>query len=863
MFSRQFTDYTEQIYLNRLPFFGGRRPHIEQAVENCLPDEKLLMKFLYGTMPLSDAGEYDSSIFYAYVSHALFLAETVEWLKDIPEEIFLHYVLYYRVNSEAIEDCRSFFFSQLYSRIKGLTAREAALEVNYWCAENGSYRASDDRTISPMTMYRSGKGRCGEESVFAVTAFRSVGIPARQIYVPRWAHCDDNHAWVEVYVDRAWHFLGACEPEEVLNKGWFSHASSRALLVHSLTFSDYGIRDEIIGREGQAVYINRTAFYARTRKLNILVQDKSGHPIPHARVFVEILNMAEYSPAASLLTDKQGKAEITLGLGDIHLHAEKDGFPADLTFFTEDKPPAVLCLPMDLSQTPQFPQDMDVFKEPAFPECSSCTIKAPKDAPIHPVSLTRLQKEKNRRRLKEAERLREQRINGYFQEDLAEKYPDEREILRFSAGNFMEIYNFLSKDNSPDRLALLHSLSAKDYQDARADVLENHLKEASVFGSSWEEQGNRELYIRYLLCPRIYREQLTDYRRFIRNYFTEEQKTSFIHDPQTIWAFIRDKIKNHSEMDYETLCPSPESCLRLSHGSLLGQKVLFVAICRTLGIPARLHPVTLEAEWYDRHGFCSLSRAKKLSCPATLVLSSDKAVSWKYYQHWTIGYLKGCRFCTLNYPEKTITREKTELLLAPGTYRLLTANRLPSGNQQVKEFIFCLNGSQRKEILLRHKALEMNEMLVSHRLEDFYLNPSQNNAPPCLFSSLLNRKTSVLAFLQEGEEPTEHVLNELLAQGDSLFGLDTEIFFILRNPDALKQKTLQKTMQRFPQIRIAYGDFDELAEPIARRLYLEPGNYPLLAVVRKDLEAVYSSSGYRVGTIGILEELLYYLYAQA
>lgn len=862
MFSRQFTDYTEQIYLNRLPFFGGRRAHIEQAVENCLPDEKLLMKFLYGTMPLSDAGEYDSSIFYAYVSHALFLAETVEWLRDIPEEIFLHYVLCYRVNSESIEDCRSFFFSQLYSRIKGLTAREAALEVNYWCAENGSYRASDDRTVSPMTMYRLGKGRCGEESVFAVTAFRSVGIPARQIYVPRWAHCDDNHAWVEVFVDGAWHFLGACEPEEVLNKGWFSHASSRALLVHSLTFSDYGIRDEIIGREGQAVYLNHTAFYARTRKLDILVQDKNGHPIPHARVFVEILNMAEYSPAASLLTDEQGKAEITLGLGDIHLHAEKDGFLADLTFFTENRSPAVLCLPMDLSQTSRSPKDVDTLKDPAFPECSSCTIKAPKDAPIHPVSLTRLQKEKNRRRLKEAERLREQRINGYFQEDLAEKYPDECEILRFSAGNFMEIYDFLSKDNAPDRLALLHSLSAKDYQDARADILENHLKEASASGWSWEEQGKRDIYIRYLLCPRIYREQLTDYRRFIRNYFTEEQKTSFIHDPQTIWMFIRDKIKNHSEMDYETLCPSPESCLRLSHGSHLGQKVLFVAICRTLGIPARLHPVTLEAEWYSRHGFCSLDRVKKTACPATLVLSSDKAVSWKYYQHWTIGYLEGCRFCTLSYPEKTITREKTELLLAPGTYRLLTANRLPNGDQQVKEFIFCLDNSQRKEILLRHKALEMSEMLVSHRLEDFYLNPCQTDAPPCLISSLLNRKASVLAFLQEGEEPTEHVLNELLTQGDSFFSLDTEFIFILRNPDALKQKTLQKTMQRFPQIRIAYGDFDELAEPIARKLYLEPGNYPLLAVVRKDLEAVYSSSGYRVGTIGLLEEIIHYLYAQ-
>lgn len=27
-----------------------------------------------------------------------------------------------------------------------------------------------------------------------------------------------------------WHFLGACEPEEVLDKGWFTNASSRAMI---------------------------------------------------------------------------------------------------------------------------------------------------------------------------------------------------------------------------------------------------------------------------------------------------------------------------------------------------------------------------------------------------------------------------------------------------------------------------------------------------------------------------------------------------------------------------------------------------------------------------------------------------------
>lgn len=80
-----------------------------------------------------------------------------------------------------------------------------------------------------------------EESVFTVTALRSAGIPARQVYSPRWAHCDDNHAWVEVYVNGGWHFLGACEPEEVLDKGWFTNASSRAMIPFIPgRFSDYG-----------------------------------------------------------------------------------------------------------------------------------------------------------------------------------------------------------------------------------------------------------------------------------------------------------------------------------------------------------------------------------------------------------------------------------------------------------------------------------------------------------------------------------------------------------------------------------------------------------------------------------------------
>ena len=64
---------------------------------------------------------------------------------------------------------------------------------------------------------------------------------------------------------------------------------------------------------------------------------------------------------------------------------------------------------------------------------------------------------------------------------------------------------------------MLHSLSAKDYKDLKKEVLEDHLL---CERGDWPE----DIYVKYLLCPRIGREELTAWRSFIRAYFTEEEK---------------------------------------------------------------------------------------------------------------------------------------------------------------------------------------------------------------------------------------------------------------------------------------------------------------------------------------------------
>ncbi len=162
MFSEHLQRYAQEKYELRLPFLGGLKEEIERAMERCTPIEQVLMKFLYGTMPLRDAGEYDFDLFLGYVKHSIMVYEQMEWCQEIPEDMFLHHILYYRINTENIEDCRRFFYDKLVDRIKGLSVREAVLEINYWCAENGTYEASDNRTISPVTVYKSGKADVGK-----------------------------------------------------------------------------------------------------------------------------------------------------------------------------------------------------------------------------------------------------------------------------------------------------------------------------------------------------------------------------------------------------------------------------------------------------------------------------------------------------------------------------------------------------------------------------------------------------------------------------------------------------------------------------------------------------------------------------
>ena len=246
------------------------------------------------------------------------------WGDSIPDDIYRHFVLPIRINNENIDSSRVVFYEELKDRVKGLSMYDAVLEVNHWCHEKAIYTPSDARTSSPLATMKTAYGRCGEESTFTTAALRSVGIPARQVYTPRWAHTDDNHAWVEAWVNGKWYFLGACEPEPVLNLGWFNGPAYRGMLMHTKVFGNYAGAEEVMDQNKCFTEINITENYAPVASAVVKVVDINGAAVANASVDFKVYNYAELFTVAHKQADKNGFTSLTAGLGDMIVWASQD-----------------------------------------------------------------------------------------------------------------------------------------------------------------------------------------------------------------------------------------------------------------------------------------------------------------------------------------------------------------------------------------------------------------------------------------------------------------------------------------------------------------------------------------------------------
>ena len=92
---------------------------VELVIRTLPEEEALAMRYLYAFMPYSDIANNPVETYLDFVRHGVRLYEEKEEVRELPESVYLQYVLFHRVNEEEIRPCRSLFIIRFRNRSGG------------------------------------------------------------------------------------------------------------------------------------------------------------------------------------------------------------------------------------------------------------------------------------------------------------------------------------------------------------------------------------------------------------------------------------------------------------------------------------------------------------------------------------------------------------------------------------------------------------------------------------------------------------------------------------------------------------------------------------------------------------------------
>ena len=830
----QYRAGMESLFNQRIKTVGKKFYNTQK--EKLTADEQEALKFLYAYMPLADVTDYPTSFFADNVRLSFKARNEMSWGKNVPELLFRHFVLPIRVNNEPLDASRAYFYKELKNRIKNLSMHDAILEINHWCHEKVTYQPADARTSSPLQTLRTATGRCGEQSTFAVAALRAMGIPARQVYTPRWAHTDDNHAWVEAWADGKWYFLGACEPEPVLNLGWFNAPASRAMLMHTRAFGNYNGPEEVLQRTNNFTEINLTSNYAPTAEVKFEVIDTDGKPVSGAKVEFKIYNYAEFYTAVTKQTDAQGRTSLSAGMGDLLIWASKDGkYGYSKASFGKDN-----TVTITLNHNVLTDKSKASFEEETF------NIVPPAENAKTPYVSDEMRKENNRRFAYE-DSIRKAYTATFLTKEQAENInPRAAEYLVKSRGNKKTIIDFLArhKDNEARALGILATLSDKDLRDIPTEILEDN----------FTAKTNQ-------LSPRVEDEMITiPFKNYIEKAFAGKTTEMFRKDPTALVTWINKNIRIAPEYNALQIAQTPVGVMESKTTDERSRDIFFVDVARSLGIEARKDAVTgkvqymKDGKWMDVK-FDSKEQATALT--GKLVLTYEPSAFLddpKYYNHFTISRIVNGSPQLMNFEEGQADMGngtcwsntfKNGYSFDTGTYMLTTGTRLASGSVLAATRIFNIEKGKTTTLPLDIRQ-DANDVSVIGQFNSESIISKDGKDVSIL--SQTGRGYYILAVLGVGQEPTNHALHDIEKERAAFESWGRPVVLLFES-EADAKKFQKDEFGSLPStVQYAIDKNGAIREQIAREMKLQSKTQmPMFIIADTFNRVVFSSQGYTIG----------------
>ena len=407
------------------------------------------------------------------------------------------------------------------------------------------------------------------------------------------------------------------------------------------------------------------------------VLDGKGRPVKGARVEFKIYNYGEYYTVASYKTDRKGRAALDMGCGDMVAWASKDDRFGLAVIDGE-----AVTVSLDQTVGERCSMDLDIVP--------------PAENPL-PSGASDEEVARNAARLRAEDLFREARPKG----------------------NDAVIDAFLTAHDDANARALLASLSEKDRGDVTLDVLEDAY--AHIDGEFRPERD----------CPRVDLEPL-------KPYFAELGMGLSLASPEEVASWVEKNIELDEERNPQGLSMAPVDVWRSRKADAHNRDIFYVALCRAMGLEAKLDALTGGTELSARpQGQVSVS-------------FEGNGVP-EYYHHFTVARVEDGTAKLLTFDEDSDHNPWDKVFpleVAEGYYMLTSGTRLADGSVLSHVEFFPVESGRTTEVPLVMRRADDRISVLGTMDADRFLPQT-------------GRGYYLLAVLGERDEPSVHARRQL------------------------------------------------------------------------------------------------------
>ena len=473
---------------------------------------------------------------------------------------------------------------------------------------------------------------------------------------------------------------------------------------------------------------------------------------------------------------------------------------------------------------------------------------------------------------------------------------DIADILVASRGNHATILEFLERADGyeiGDKVDFLFNLSAKDMRDITTDVINDHFEDFDSIAS--RQSASYTCISRYIRNPRVANEMLTPYRSFFRNAIDEEQRIQYRENPMLLVDWVRKNIAIDPECNLGGAPIQPMGVWKARTADALSRNIFFVALARSLDIPARIDEVTGKVQLIDSQQTqfvfidIDFEADEQIATPQGRLVATFEPTKThddpKYYYHFSISKITDeGRLQLLNYDEGESGMEQgaawSNLLkngtnLDCGNYLMVSGSRLANGGVLAEMNFFTIKENQTTttELVMR-QSTDQVQVIGSFNSESLY-QPYVLNSPPVLGGvpeggrglSTLNSQLSILSttgrgyfvigIIGYGDEPTNHALRDIANVASELNDWGRPMILLSPNSD-LANKTFSSDLlstlnSQLTNLNLGIDIDGAIQAQIIQEMKLANATLPIFIIADTFNRVVFCSQGY---TIGLGEQLV-------